>query len=316
MRGTNERYSVDVVVALGWRERFLASLENRSVNTAASYVRSLVDFERWFLERNKVPFSIELANRMDFMAYRDDCLNRRKLAGATWNLRLATLHVLCRWAADEGLLPAGYDPLDGVVGVELVTQPRWLDDKDFARLLRQMELGVAQASTPARRWRALRDSALVGVMLFAGLRVDEAANLRVADVVLGERSGKVVVRLGKGDKRREVPLCREARRLLGLYLTHNPSPERKGESAFFVDDDGMALSVRGIQKRVARLGAACGLAELTPHMLRHTCAKRMVDGGRPITEVQLILGHAKIETTARYCQPGWGDLERAVETIF
>ena len=82
----------------------------------------------------------------------------------------------------------------------------------------------------------------------------------------------------------------------------------KGEVLFDVD-------VRQAQKMVGALGERAKVEDLTPHALRHTCAKRMVDAGRPLTEIQKILGHEKLETTARYCQPGWEDLERAVESI-
>jgi site-specific recombinase XerC len=118
------------------------------------------------------------------------------------------------------------------------------------------------------------------------------------------------VRMGKGEKFRKVPLGSEARRLVRAWIDvrgEQPGP-------LITSDRGGRLSARGIQKRIRALGKAAGI-KLTPHMLRHTGAMRMVRAGRPLTEVQKILGHAKLETTARYVVPGWEDLEKAVESI-
>ncbi len=75
---------------------------------------------------------------------------------------------------------------------------------------------------------AVRDEALLNLLLYTGLRVSEAAVLWVEDVVLNERSGKVIVRSGKGRKYREVPLHREARRALAAYLAVHPDDGRDG----------------------------------------------------------------------------------------
>ena len=74
------------------------------------------------------------------------------------------------------------------------------------------------------------------------------------------------------------------------------------------------MTTRTVQRVVAEIGRLAGL-EVSPHDLRHTCLKRMVDAGTPLTVVQKIAGHKKLETTARYIKPGWGDLEKAVERV-
>jgi len=72
---------------------------------------------------------------------------------------------------------------------------------------------------------------------------------------------------------------------------------------------------RAIQKRIAEICRSAGIDEISPHRLRHTCAKRMLDAGRPLTEVQMILGHSSLNTTARYVTPGWEDLQAAVDSV-
>ncbi len=185
--------------------------------------------------------------------------------------------------------------------------PRWLDQSDFGQLMRRIERDRNSANTQQRRDRAVRDGALIALMVFAGLRVSEVIALRTQDVTIGERSGKVRVHLGKGEKYREVPLAKEARQALGDWLALT---ELKPESLVF-----HGITQRAVQKRIAALRREAGLTELTPHRLRHTCAKRMLDAGRPITEVQKILGHANLNTTARYLTPGWEDLQAAVDSV-
>jgi len=74
------------------------------------------------------------------------------------------------------------------------------------------------------------------------------------------------------------------------------------------------LTTRQVQRVVAEIGRQAGI-ELTPHMLRHTFAKRLVDNGSPLTVAQKLLGHSRLDTTSRYVKPGWDDLARAVESL-
>jgi integrase/recombinase XerC len=147
-------------------------------------------------------------------------------------------------------------------------------------------------------------------MVYAGLREGEVCGLTTTAIELSERKGRVVVRKGKGDKQRCVPLNEAARRALRAWL------DVRGEvvGPLFIGKGGDGLAERGIQRRVAELGQLAGI-DVTPHQLRHTFAKRCLDKGGQITEVRDLLGHARLETTARYVQPGWEDLQNAVERI-
>ena len=289
----------------------------RSRNTITAYRRCLQVFTRWFAAANRQPFTLDLLNSYDLRAFRQWSLAVQGVKPATWNLRRAALMALSTYARAGGFIES--DPLRGVLPAnQQPLPPRWLERDQFARLMRQLEINVNAANTPARRQRALRDAALVGVMAFAGLRESEAAALTLEDVQLSPRSGSVVVRHGKGGSRRSIPLSSEARRILSAWLDVRPRSGCVRPAAgnhLFIDESGDALSTRAIQKRIRALGAAAAVEGLTPHRLRHTCAKRMVDAGRQLTEVRQVLGHAKIETTCRYAQAGWEDLEAAVESV-
>lgn len=197
--------------------------------------------------------------------------------------------------------------------------PKWLTRQEQYALLRAVEqevqLGELRAkgdtSAPGAIWPK-RDRALVRLLLAAGLRLSEAAALRLADVEIKPRSGSVTVRSGKGNKRRVVPLNADARKALGEWLEISRSA-RNDEEALFLSQKGGALSGRAMAEAVATLGGKAGLEGLHPHILRHSCAKNLVDQGIGIEKVAMILGHESLETTRLYTMPSEGDLQAAVE---
>jgi len=234
------------------------------------------------------------------------------LKPSSWNRRRVALATLCRWAQEVGYLE--YDPFQGVEAwEEEETPPRWLCPGDFSKFLRQVEINVNGAMTEHWRWQALRDRAMIMLMAGAGMREGEVVALRLEDVVLGERSGRAIIWRGKGDKKREVPLGAEVRRALVDWLAVRAG---SGGDCVFVGKGraDSAISTRLVQRRVAEIGRQAGMA-VTPHDLRHSFAKRALDRGAPLSVVSKLLGHRRVDTTARYVKPGWDDLQSAVERI-
>jgi integrase len=193
----------------------------------------------------------------------------------------------------------------GVLGAEqTLPAPRWLDDQEFRRVMRQLEINCNAAKTQLGKERAVRDMAIVHLMVFAGLRVGEVVALQHGDIEIGERHGKVIIRLGKGGKYGEVPLANEVRRSVANWLALNL-------------DDGFLFPVtsRAVEWIVADLGTQAHVDGLTPHRFRHTFVKRMLDAGRTLPEAQALARHKSGAMTMRYGMPGRRDLEAAVESI-
>lgn len=275
-------------------DEFLATLDG---NTARAYREDLADFFRWFEQTNGQEPAPELVTSVDLREYQSHMLTVRGLKPATVNRRLSAVRSWLRWAKENGTvedLPSFPRRLAEAKGA-----PRALSRVEEARFLRAVE-----------REGSARDKALVALMLHAGLRVGEAVQVRVADVEIGERKGKVVVRAGKGLKRREVPLSNEARAMIRPWLT-----QVRGEWLFPGHKEGTHLSVRAAQAVVKKYAylARIDMENITPHVLRHTFATRLLRRGVDIVVVATLLGHARIDTTARYTRPGWKDLEKAVE---
>lgn len=305
------REEVDIFVTVHWLETFVEQLRisGKSENTIKAYGQDLRAFGKWFELENHEPLKPETITSVDLRAWRQYSINEEKVSPATWNRRRATLRVITAWAKDANLLD--YDPFKGVERYEEVPKaPRWMNKVDLMKLMRQAELMTNGSKTDHWRWQAVRDQAMICLMAYAGLREGEVVSLDLGDIEIGPRSGKVLVRMGKGDKKREVPLNKEARRALTSWLEIRGS---QGTEALFVGKKGR-LSARTVQRRVAEIGRKAGLT-LTPHVLRHTFAKRILDNGVPLTVLKDLLGHARLETTARYTTPGWEDFEDAVERI-
>ncbi len=278
--------------------------------TVGGYVRDLQQFAVWFEHTNGETLEPERVTPSDVREYRN-WLQRRGLRAATVNRRLAAVRAWLDWARHQGRISE--NPARRVPGLR--EQPpglRWLDKRERYALRRAAEriLQVARLRYPVRWVVYERDALLTLFLLNTGLRAGEVVRLRWSDVVLGERKGHLLVR-GKGDKQRVVPLNKAARDALRRWKTTRRDADIEGDQVWAVRD---GLTVRTVQRAVARVAREAGV-EATPHVLRHTFAKSLVDAGVSLEKVARILGHKSLDTTRRYVEPSAQDLARAVEEV-
>lgn len=182
------------------------------------------------------------------------------------------------------------------------SSPRAITEEQQRRLLRMAERASA------------RDRAIVVLLLYTGLRLAELVALNLADVRVSARKGLVVVRSGKGDAYREVPLNALVRQVLEEWLVDRKPKVADGERAVFVGRSGRRLSKRSVDDVVRGVGKDAGVS-LSAHVLRHTFLTRMVRQGSDLVLVAELAGHRRLETTRRYSLPS--DLDRllAVENL-
>jgi integrase/recombinase XerD len=148
--------------------------------------------------------------------------------------------------------------------------------------------------------RSLRDQALVELLYGAGLRVSEAVGLDKAGVDLDDRLVRVV---GKGDKERVVPIGRHAAEALRRYLARGrPYLDRRHRAELFLNARGGPLTRAGAFLILRKLAEKAGLdpARVHPHLLRHSFATHLLEGGADLRSVQEMLGHADLSTTELY----------------
>jgi integrase/recombinase XerD len=169
--------------------------------------------------------------------------------------------------------------------------PKTLSPGEMERLI-----DAAAGTTP----RAQRDQALVELMYGAGLRVSEAVGLDKTGVDL---EGRLVRVIGKGSKERIVPLGRPAVDALRRYLAHGrPHLDRRHRPDLFLNAQGGALTRAGAFLILRKLAEKAGLEpeRVHPHLLRHSFATHLLEGGADLRSVQEMLGHADLATTELY----------------
>jgi len=278
--------------------RFLERAE-RSPLTVRVYRSDLESLAAWFKEQTGGPFTPAKITPTDLREYKR-WLTSQDLKPATINRRLASLKSFLNWAVDVRLLRAGHGLRVPKTVREARRGPRWLDRREQNRLLRAVEHdGV------------VRDVAAVKLMLNAGLRVAELCALAWKDIRLSDRQGTLTVRKGKGSKRRQIPLNKDARQAL-LAMSYG---EHAGKAVpVFMGQRG-PLTPRGLQALFSRYASAAKLKDATPHSLRHSFCKNLINAGVSLEKIAALAGHESLETTRRYCEPSLQDLQQAVEMI-
>lgn len=298
----------------GWLEN-----QDRSERTIRLYRTGLTDFRAWFERVRGKDLDPALITPLDVRAYRRYLQDDRQVKPATTNSYLAAVRAFCRWATDTGL--AAGDPSSGIKGIKIVEQsPRWLTHQEQYKVLNAAQervqlagLKFANDATAPGIVRARRDQAIVVLMLNTGLRLSEVANLRVRDILIRPRSGTVTVTSGKGNKSRVVPLNLDAREVLSSWLEVRGECD-ESDPLFTSQKGGEGLTARAIARRVEYIGT-CANVNITPHMLRHSLAKNLVDENVPLDRVGGLLGHESLDTTRRYTMPSQADLQAAVERV-
>jgi integrase/recombinase XerD len=265
-------------------ERFLAlSAARLAPRTVDAYRRDLAHLAGW-LGRSPAD-----ASAHDLAAYVAQ-LRADGLAPTTVARRLAAVRSFFR---HQVLL--GARPDNPAASVELPkrrrTLPHTLSPAEVERLL-----DAAAGTTP----RALRDRALGELLYGGGLRVSELVGLDRQSVDLENR---LVRCLGKGNKERIVPIGREATEAVRRYLARGrPFLERHNRPELFLNANGGALTRAGVFLILRGLAAKAGLEpqRIHPHLLRHSFATHLLEGGADLRAVQEMLGHADLATTELY----------------
>ncbi|MCP5008446.1 MAG: tyrosine-type recombinase/integrase [Aestuariibacter sp.] len=171
-------------------------------------------------------------------------------------------------------------------------EPRWLTRTEQHRLLNALKRAVQSAQTMAgaETSQALRDRAIVAMLLNTGLHVLELVELTLVDLNITEQKGSVYVRDGKGGKARTVPLNATARNALAVYL--DVRAEGQGDH-LFLGQRG-PISSRQVLRILKKYARQSGLEPevVTAHTLRHTFGKNLIDAGVSIDQAATLMGHA------------------------
>ncbi|HKV53963.1 MAG TPA: tyrosine-type recombinase/integrase [Candidatus Binataceae bacterium] len=267
--------------------------ERAARNTVAAYRRDLKDFRDYLLRGSSAldddggqidPERITADHVRNYLA---DLLGHGT-SRATVQRRLFAIKAFFRWRETAAGQPSPVRAMRSPKAVKRL--PQVLGETDTAVLVE----ADSEAGGPA----AERDRAIMEVLYSAGLRVSELTGLDWRDI--DEELGMLMIRGGKGNKDRLVPLgetALDALRAWRAAMAGEPSPG----SPVITNMRGGRLTPRSVQNIMARRLARAGIATpLTPHGLRHCFATHMLNAGADLRSIQEMLGHSSLATTQRY----------------
>lgn len=286
--------------------------EGRSERTISIYVSTVNELAKWYEETNGEPFVPEQITSLDLHNWRSYLETVKKQTPATVNKKIASLKTY--WSFLIETERTNVDPTRKVKMKTLQTStmaPKWLSRREAQRLLHAIE------NNEKNEWKRTRNIAITQVMLQAGLRISEVVNLNLDDISLTPKNETLTVRHGKGDKFRIVPINKDLKIALSHWLEIRQLPNRtiKDPQAVFLSERMSRITDRAIRYFFTAYFQMAIIPNGSPHNLRHTCAKRLIDQGNPIQYVARIMGHENIQTTERYTFPSEKDLRKAVKSI-
>lgn len=293
------------------------SLKGLSPYSVRSYAYDLVVIYRWLEKENFEMENLQGKDLFNLIRFEKDCGHNAK----TINRRLITLRVYYRFLFDQDLeqgvnmaTSRGYYRGAGSAFMGLVIRKRrgrvHLKVKEGELLI--VPLNAEKANKFINGIDSYRDLAIVGLMLFCGLRSCEVRNLEIEKINFAERKMTV---MGKGGRERMVPLVDQVIRLMRSYIEIERPRNTTTVKLFTVikgKNRGQALTEAGLRSLFRYKRKISGIAEANPHRFRHTFGTNMAKSKMNIRVLQQLLGHAEgSPVTQRYIHIALADVEEA-----
>jgi site-specific recombinase XerD len=298
--------------------------EDLTAATRNRYRAALRRLCRWFAAAERRPLTVADLHPISLAGYREHL--KQTEAVSTVNTHPSAIRTWCSWLVVQGYLDTNPALRLKLVKRTASSAPKALSPAQVNALLRQ-----AQATR-----NPIRNTAMLQMLIQTGIRISECAALGWHDIHYGERSGQMLVRSGKGNKVRTVPLNESARTALAAYVAPLLGVEstiravagawplrRDGEPLrpLWISERQTALSVREISHMIQQMVRDAAVRDLvpastTPHSLRHTFATRyLARHPHDLVGLARLLGHSSITTTQIYVQPTEVEITARVEQL-
>ncbi len=286
---------------------WLATERGRAYNTLISYRRDLVSYEKFLNQKGQSLENVSEELLQEYICF----LRSNSLAASSIARQLVVVRGLHKFCLKEG-----FSSTNPGSGLELPLVPKALP-KALSKEQVETLLSAVLGYDPLAR----RDRCILELLYGTGMRISELIGLNLSDLFLEDSLLKVT---GKGSKQRLVPVGSFAKKALddwicgagrGAILQKANKKNTKVErEALFLNSKGGRLSRQGVWMILGSYAKKVNLEKsLSPHVLRHSCATHMLDGGADIRIVQELLGHASITTTQIYTKVSALHLKKAYE---
>lgn len=271
---------------------FLKATKNLTDKTIIAYKSDIQDFKK-FVGKNELYDEI-------FIDYIKELSSIRELKDSTINRKLVSLKMFIDYLYKQEYIDKNYYNSHKFSFRKEKKLPKTLEVREVSKLLEIATEKVELAVTDFAKWKSLRNLALIDILISTGIRIGEAAQISLDDIIISER---IILIHGKGRKQRLIYISSsetwnnlerwiEYRR---KYITHTDK--------VFVNRYGNPISIYGIEYVYNNLKDAANVNyKSTPHYLRHTFASQLLSRGADLRSVQEILGHSSVSTTEIYTE--------------
>ncbi len=277
-------------------QKFLDDLKKNkrySLQTLRAYTTDLTSFNEHIQSRNKSLEDTDFRDIRDFIYE----LHRQGLSAKSIGRKLAAVRGFYKYLNRVGIIET--DP------TESVNIPKATRELPLPLSVKEIESAADKTDLTALE---IRDLSMLEMLYGTGMRVSELENIDIDSI-----HGDFIKVTGKGSKQRSIPLTRHTQKALKEYLKIRPQlvSQSKPTKALYLSVRGERLTTRDISRRIRKiLSSAAERSKLNPHLLRHSYATHLIEGGTDIRVVQELLGHASLNTTQIYTHVG---IERLVK---
>lgn len=269
----------------------IRSTKNLSPKTTTAYFSDLKDFNHYVCN--------EEINGETVVKYVSYLMDTRRLADSTINRKLIVLKMLFAYLHQKGYTDKNhyFDIFKFKRGKRL---PKTLTKKEVCAILDCVNKRFEQSNTETAKWKNARNLALIDILICTGIRIEEASNISLSDIITSEHT---ILIHGKGRKQRLIYVsCQETWSNITQWIKLRERINIHTDK-LFVNRYGNKISIHGIEyifrniKQQTRINN-----KSTPHCLRHTFATNLLANGADLRSVQELLGHSSVSTTEIYTE--------------
>ncbi|WP_119344924.1 tyrosine-type recombinase/integrase [Facilibium subflavum] len=270
---------------------------DRSSATIKSYASDLYLFAKWFEEKNHEELQAKKITPTDLRQYKQHLIDH-PMKPSSINRKISVLKRFINWLLQINYIQQRFSFPKMLKHNNAI--PRWLDKNQQDMMISHLE-----------KYANKCDYAIIKLLLNTGLRVNELVELKWTHIRMTDKKGALTVYYHKTNHYRDIPLNKDARyALITLGFV-----KMSGKDEYVITGQRGQLTIRGVQLMIKRRFEYTDLCFITPHILRHTFCKNLVDADVSLEKIALLAGHESLNTTKLYCQPSFDDLSDLVDRI-
>ncbi len=272
--------------------QLVQSTKNLSEKTITAYTSDLNDFNSFVINH-------ELSNG-SILQYIQELTITRRLKDTTINRKLIVLKMFFEYLHSKNYIESNYFSSHQFKFKKEKRLPKTLAIKETSKLLSCVTEQYINANSDFEKWKTSRNLALIDILISTGIRIAEASNITINDIIGSER---VILIHGKGRKQRLIYIsCPETWNNITSWIKIRKTRSTNTDM-LFVNRYGKPISIHGIEYIYNSLKIQSGInINSTPHYLRHTFATNLLANGADLRSVQEILGHSSVSTTEIYTE--------------